>query len=187
MLLLGLKSEGLYRISGFSDSVEEVKMGFDKGSSCWFYRVLSTHKWHWKRLPACVCPHEAKLFRLLKNWHICGGLVHLGMHIFQLWTDLTSYKPCTALNVALLGFRCGVSENKPVLGPCCLNFNCKKKPATVDWSAEPDLHAGAHPWQSVIPAHSTVMLSLPAQVGHSLLWKACINGQKSELNRPGRW
>uniref|UniRef100_A0A3Q2NY99 Chimerin 1 n=1 Tax=Fundulus heteroclitus TaxID=8078 RepID=A0A3Q2NY99_FUNHE len=26
----GLKSEGLYRISGFSDSVEEVKMGFDK-------------------------------------------------------------------------------------------------------------------------------------------------------------
>ncbi|XP_061827581.2 N-chimaerin [Nerophis lumbriciformis] len=27
----GLKSEGLYRISGFSDSVEEVKMAFDKG------------------------------------------------------------------------------------------------------------------------------------------------------------
>lgn len=27
----GLKSEGLYRISGFSDSVEEVKTGFDKG------------------------------------------------------------------------------------------------------------------------------------------------------------
>nr|XP_061799330.1 N-chimaerin-like isoform X5 [Nerophis lumbriciformis] len=26
----GLKSEGLYRISGFSDSVEEVKMAFDK-------------------------------------------------------------------------------------------------------------------------------------------------------------
>lgn len=27
----GLKSEGLYRISGFSDLLEEVKMSFDKG------------------------------------------------------------------------------------------------------------------------------------------------------------
>lgn len=31
----GLKSEGLYRISGFTDSVEEVKMAFDKGV-CFF-------------------------------------------------------------------------------------------------------------------------------------------------------
>lgn len=39
----GLKSEGLYRISGFSDSVEEVKMAFDKGMSPLFYRFLSAH------------------------------------------------------------------------------------------------------------------------------------------------
>lgn len=36
----GLKSEGLYRISGFTDSLEEVKMAFDKGV-CSFYRFLS--------------------------------------------------------------------------------------------------------------------------------------------------
>lgn len=27
----GLRSEGLYRVSGFTDSVEEVKLAFDKG------------------------------------------------------------------------------------------------------------------------------------------------------------
>lgn len=36
----GLKSEGLYRVSGFSDSVEEVKMAFDKGLSL-FFSLLS--------------------------------------------------------------------------------------------------------------------------------------------------
>lgn len=31
--VIGLKSEGLYRISGFSDSVEDVKLAFDRGMS----------------------------------------------------------------------------------------------------------------------------------------------------------
>lgn len=40
----GLKSEGLYRVSGFSDSVEEVKTAFDKGtSSSVFYGFLSEY------------------------------------------------------------------------------------------------------------------------------------------------
>lgn len=48
----GLKSEGLYRISGFSDSVEEVKMAFDKGmrafsSACgnWFIDFCQLKTW----------------------------------------------------------------------------------------------------------------------------------------------
>lgn len=60
----GLKSEGLYRISGFSDSVEEVKMGFDKGLSCMFYRFLSTLKM--KEITCLqMSTQEAELFRLL--------------------------------------------------------------------------------------------------------------------------
>lgn len=29
--VLGLKSEGLYRVSGFSDLMEDVKLSFDRG------------------------------------------------------------------------------------------------------------------------------------------------------------
>lgn len=29
--VLGLKSEGLYRVSGFSDLIEDVKLSFDRG------------------------------------------------------------------------------------------------------------------------------------------------------------
>lgn len=30
-LFAGLNSEGLYRVSGFSDLIEDVKMAFDRG------------------------------------------------------------------------------------------------------------------------------------------------------------
>lgn len=30
-LLTGLKSEGLYRVSGFTEHIEDVKMSFDRG------------------------------------------------------------------------------------------------------------------------------------------------------------
>lgn len=37
--------------------------------------------------------------------------------------------------------------------------------------SELDPHVGDHPWQSVIPTHSSVMFSLSAQVGHGLSGK----------------
>lgn len=79
---VGLKSEGLYRLSGFSDSVEEVKMGFDKGLSCLFYRFLSTLKM--KEITCSrVSAQEAELFRLLQKLAFVSRIsVHLwGMKI----------------------------------------------------------------------------------------------------------
>lgn len=38
MFIAGLNSEGLYRVSGFSDLIEDVKMAFDRGTvfpACW--------------------------------------------------------------------------------------------------------------------------------------------------------
>lgn len=47
----GLKSEGLYRISGFSDSVEEVKTGFDKG----LYHLCFIHLCHKNEMCQKLC------------------------------------------------------------------------------------------------------------------------------------
>jgi hypothetical protein len=38
--VIGLKSEGLYRMSGFSDSVEDVKSAFDRGASSFDTPIL---------------------------------------------------------------------------------------------------------------------------------------------------
>lgn len=100
-VLPGLKSEGLYRISGFSDSVEEVKMAFDKGKFLWFLHVViavlisirSQHdEWH------CVLSYvyitfqiNGKVTRLLRITVHLGAQV-LSWHValtqgFTLWTD----------------------------------------------------------------------------------------------------
>lgn len=81
---------------------------------------------------------------------------------------------------------------KPLKHSHCLQHCCKKKSLvrmSSSWSSavwiltirktlqqwaevlKLDPHVGDHPWQSVIPTHSTVMLSLPAQVGHGLSGK----------------
>ncbi len=101
----GLKSEGLYRISGFSDSVEEVKMAFDKGvcsfgsarGNCFIdFRQLPT----W-RLTLCAFTCLHKTYRTLqineKVTHLWRITVNLGVQIlswhvaltqgFTVWTD----------------------------------------------------------------------------------------------------
>lgn len=70
----GLKSEGLYRISGFSESVEEVKSRFDKGV---FYMFL--YNFQLTNYTLCL----PMFMRLMHNtffiikWHICERLVLL--------------------------------------------------------------------------------------------------------------
>lgn len=94
----GLKSEGLYRISGFSDSVEEVKMGFDKGLSSKFQRRLSTHTMTGEALHPLICPKELGALRINeKLTHLWRISAHLGIRIqswhlpltqdFIVWTD----------------------------------------------------------------------------------------------------
>lgn len=44
MFIAGLNSEGLYRVSGFSDLIEDVKMAFDRGTvfpACWNLVLMS--------------------------------------------------------------------------------------------------------------------------------------------------
>lgn len=43
ILIAGLNSEGLYRVSGFSDLIEDVKMAFDRGTvfpACWHFVLM---------------------------------------------------------------------------------------------------------------------------------------------------
>lgn len=43
MFIAGLNSEGLYRVSGFSDLIEDVKMAFDRGTvfpACWNFVLM---------------------------------------------------------------------------------------------------------------------------------------------------
>lgn len=43
MFIAGLNSEGLYRVSGFSDLIEDVKMAFDRGTvfpACWNFVLV---------------------------------------------------------------------------------------------------------------------------------------------------
>ena len=41
-LLAGLTSEGLYRVAGFHDDVEAIKMAFDKGVVTWFVSIFNS-------------------------------------------------------------------------------------------------------------------------------------------------
>ena len=168
--LQGLKSEGLYRISGFSDSVEEVKMGFDKGLCSLFYRLLTTQNMTAERI---ACLHmskwDTKLLRLMKNWHISEGLasiwecrshsdISLSCRISVCGqtrgiSGVTNHgRPPNALNVAVLGFSSQLSKNKPALGQCSLNFNCKRNPA--DWTL-----SQTHMWEII---HDRVSFQLTA-------------------------
>lgn len=62
----------------------------------------------------------------------------------------------------------------------------RKKACSGGLKSPADSHAGDHPWQSVIPTHSTVMFSLPAQVGHGLSGKqAQRRGSQSETGEAG--
>lgn len=104
----GLKSEGLYRVSGFSDSVEEVKMAFDKGlcstgSVCCnsFIDFCQLTTW---RLTVCahICLHKMLgTFQINeKLTHLWRISIHLGVQIwkcplacmqtFTMWTGGTS-------------------------------------------------------------------------------------------------
>ena len=80
----GLKSEGLYRVSGFSDSVEEVKMAFDKGlcsfgSACCnrFIDFCQLTTWRWQCVLTYVYISRMEHFRLMRKWHICEGLISI--------------------------------------------------------------------------------------------------------------
>lgn len=103
--VIGLKSEGLYRMSGFSDSVEDVKSTFDRGMSSfdilWFcpggnnpLGCLSRHAYQFLA-PPCVfnvmvlghvwvkCWHSDVFIEavLMGRRHIWGGIsLHLGEH-----------------------------------------------------------------------------------------------------------
>lgn len=124
----GLKSEGLYRISGFSDSVEEVKMAFDKGvcssgfacCSCFIdFCQLTTPR---LTLRAFTCLH--KTHRTLqineKVTHLWRITVNLGVRIpprhvaltqgFTVWTD-----------------RGDLRGDKPWMYSHCLRHSCLKK------------------------------------------------------------
>lgn len=101
----GLKSEGLYRISGFSDSVEEVKMAFDKGMRAFGSACLNCFidfcqlTTRWLTLRAFICLHKARgTFPINeKVTHLRRITVHLGVQIlswhvpltqgFTVWTD----------------------------------------------------------------------------------------------------
>lgn len=62
----------------------------------------------------------------------------------------------------------------------------RKKACSGGLKSPADPHAGDHPWQSVIPTHSTVMFTLPAQVGHGLSGKqAQRRGRQSETGQAG--
>ncbi len=94
--LQGLKSEGLYRISGFSDSVEEVKMAFDKGIAC----VFLIHS-DWLTLPVFVCLYKThSTFQVNERVTHFEGIIDFILtgpsQAFTVWTDrgnLRGYKP----------------------------------------------------------------------------------------------
>lgn len=78
----GLKSEGLYRVSGFSDSVEEVKMAFDKGESV---SASPNPVIDFCLLTSCsfIClPQAHRTFWINKKLtYLWGITVHLGVQI----------------------------------------------------------------------------------------------------------
>lgn len=53
--VLGLKSEGLYRVSGFSDLIEDVKLSFDRGM------LPFVHMEHVRNDVSFLCPQFAAL------------------------------------------------------------------------------------------------------------------------------
>ena len=50
--LAGVASEGLYRVAGFHDDVEAIKMAFDKGDSC-----ISAYMYTLYSASADLCAH----------------------------------------------------------------------------------------------------------------------------------
>lgn len=146
----GLKSEGLYRISGFSDSVEEVKMAFDKGEcpsslSCFIDFCLPMIQWLTSSAFMCLLMAHWTFQineKLMDLWRIT---VHLGEEILvwhaphtQSFTVQTSWRGGpqgiqTMEVLSLLQHGCKkkkkkppllwLSENELVLVQCGVNFN----------------------------------------------------------------
>lgn len=102
----GLKSEGLYRVSGFSDSVEEVKMAFDKGesvsaslnrvidfcllTSCSFVCLLRAHRTFWiNKKPTYLRGITVHLGVQILSWHVA---ITRGFCSTDVHGDLGGYK-----------------------------------------------------------------------------------------------
>lgn len=182
-------------------------MAFDKGesvssspnriidfcllTSCSFICLPRAHRTFWiNKKPTYLWGITVHLGVQLLSWHVaitqgfCStdiqggprGMRKQGGTLTSFSAAIKSPLPCGRL-----------SENELVLVQCSVNFNHKKKKARSGGLKSPaDPHAGDHPWQCVIPTHSAVMFSLPAQVGHGLSGKrAQRRGSQSETGQAG--
>lgn len=202
----GLKSEGLYRVSGFSDSVEEVKMAFDKGESV---SASPNHVIDFCLLTSCsfIClPRAHRTFWINKKLtYLWGITVHLGVQILS-WHVAITQGFCsrdiqrnsgiqkqggtlTSYSVAIKSpLLCGrLSENELVLVQCSVNFNHKKK-SLQRWAKVSSRSACGR--SSMTECHSNSQHCDVQSACTSRpwpLWKAGPVEGKSEWNRPGRW
>lgn len=100
--LSGLKSEGLYRISGFSDLIEDVKLSFDRGE--WLCTALIRHDPH---MPTHThTPTHTSVCVILTNGiHMLTAaffrspfVLHAELWVYVMWNSLS----CLNVKVAHL-------------------------------------------------------------------------------------